>query len=117
MPEILVRRQRRREHLERYLPVEPLVLGAEDHRHSAPADLLLQPVPGNPRAGGETGQEPGRSRALNAHHVSRGGRNGAIRINKADPTPCSRPHRPARMTLTADSVPQASTTATSARAD
>src|ERR1700720_1705483 len=74
MPEILVRRQRRREDLERYLPVEPLVLGAEDHRHSAPADLLLQPVPGDPRAGGETGQEPGRSRALNAHHVSTAGR-------------------------------------------
>lgn len=42
--------------------------------HSASADLLLQPVPGDPRAGGETDQEPGRSRALNAHHVSTAGR-------------------------------------------
>src|SRR5580700_1146971 len=74
MPEILVRHQRRREHLERHLPVEPLVLGAENHRHSAPADLLLEPVPGDPRADGETGQEPGPSRALNAHHVSPAGR-------------------------------------------
>ena len=41
MPEILVRRQSRRKDLERYLPVEPLVLRAENHRHSAPADLLL----------------------------------------------------------------------------
>src|SRR5271170_1720921 len=117
MPEILVRPQRRREHLERYLPVEPLVLAAENYRHSAPADLLLQPVPGDPRADGETGQEPGHSRALNAHHVStagrplpallcpwarpepipdgqaRAGEMEQIRINKADPTPCSRPPR------------------------
>src|SRR5580692_1913292 len=84
MPEILVRHQRRREHLERYLPVEPLVLGP---------------------AGADSGR------------AGRGRRNGAIRINKADPIPCSRPPRPARMTLAADSIPQASTTVTNARAD
>ena len=47
MPELLVLHQRRRKDLERYLPVEPLILRAENHRHSAPADLLLQPVPGD----------------------------------------------------------------------
>ena len=53
MPETLVRRQRRREDLERYLPVKPLVLGAENHRHSAPADLLLQPVQTRGRTSGK----------------------------------------------------------------
>ena len=59
MPEILVRRQSRREDLERYLPVKTLVLGAENHRHSAPADLLLQPIPGDPaRARNRAGTRP-----------------------------------------------------------
>ena len=50
--------QRGREDLERYLPVKPLVLGAEYHRHPALADLLLQAVPGDPRTGGEAGEKP-----------------------------------------------------------
>ncbi len=48
VPERLVCRQRRREDLQRYLPPEPLIQCPEHHCHPTPADLLLQPVPGNP---------------------------------------------------------------------
>ena len=71
VPERLVRRHRGREDLERYLPVKPVILGPEHDRHSALADLLLQPVPGDPRTDGEAGQEPGGLRSLIAHHTSR----------------------------------------------
>ena len=44
-PERRVRRQRRREDLQRHQPAQPLVAGPEHHRHPARADLGLQPVP------------------------------------------------------------------------
>ena len=71
VPERLVRRHRGREDLERDLPSKPAILGSEHDRHSASADLLLQPVSGDPRTSGEAGQEPGGFRSLVAHHTSR----------------------------------------------
>ena len=71
VPERLVRRHRRREDLERDLPFKPPILGSEHDRHAASADLLLQPVSGDPRTDGEAGQEPGGFRSLVAHHTSR----------------------------------------------
>ena len=71
VPECLIRRQARRENLERYLPVEPLILGSEYNRHSAAANLLLQSVSGDLRTGRETDQEPYGSGSLIAHHASR----------------------------------------------
>src|SRR5690349_15501338 len=41
-PEFVVCRQRGRQDLECYLPVEPFVPGPEDDRHAAFADLLFQ---------------------------------------------------------------------------
>jgi hypothetical protein len=71
VPECLIRRQARRENLERYLPVEPLILSSEYNRHSAAANLLLQPVSGDLRTGRETDQEPYGSVSLIAHRASR----------------------------------------------
>jgi hypothetical protein len=70
VPECLIRRQRRREDLERYLPLEPLILGPEYNRHSSLADLLFQTVPRDPGTDGEAGQEPEGPRPLIAHHAS-----------------------------------------------
>jgi hypothetical protein len=72
VPERLARGQRGREDLERYLPLEPLVLGAEYHRHPALADLLLQAVDADPRTYREAGEEAEGSRLLIAHRPSRG---------------------------------------------
>jgi hypothetical protein len=55
MPECLIRRQRRREDLQGYLPLKPFILSPEHNRHASLADLLLQAVPGDPRTGGEAG--------------------------------------------------------------
>jgi hypothetical protein len=71
VPECLIRRQRGREDLERHLPLKPLILGSEDNRHSSPANLLLQAVPGDMRTGGEAGQEPGGTGSLITHHAPR----------------------------------------------
>jgi hypothetical protein len=64
LPERPVRGQGRRQQLQRHAPPQALVHGAEDHRHPARPDLLLQPVSGHPRAWRETarhgGQRPAR---------------------------------------------------------
>ncbi len=71
-PEFFIGGQRRRENLERYLPLESLIPGPEYDRHAALADLLFQAVPGNSRTGGEAGHEPaGGSGLAITHHPSR----------------------------------------------
>ena len=55
-PEILIGRQRRAEDLQRDQAVQPLITRPEHHRHPARTHLLLQQVPGNPRARSKTGQ-------------------------------------------------------------
>ena len=81
VPECLVRGQRGREDLQRYLPLKPLVLGAEYHRHPALADLLLQAVAGDARTGREAGEKPKGSGPLIAHRPSR---------TREPPIPCRR---------------------------
>src|SRR5271157_26638 len=71
MPERLVGRQRRRENLQRHRPAKPLVQSPEHNSHPALANLLLQAVPGNPRADREADQEPDGAGRLTAHHTSR----------------------------------------------
>ena len=46
LPERLVPGQLGRQHLDRDRALEPDVVGAVDHGHAAPADLLVEPVPG-----------------------------------------------------------------------
>jgi hypothetical protein len=58
VPKSLIRCQRRRENLERYLPLKPLVRSTEYDGHSSLADLLLQAVSGYPRASRETAGKP-----------------------------------------------------------
>jgi hypothetical protein len=74
--EFVIRRQRGRKDLERYLPWQPLILGPEYHRRSAVAYLLLQAITGDSRAGREIGQEPDGSRLFIAHRGPRNGRRG-----------------------------------------
>ena len=77
VPEFIIRRQRGRKDLECYLPRQPLILGPEYHRGSAVAYLFFQAIPGDPRTGGEIGQEPDGSRLLIAHRGPRNGRPGS----------------------------------------
>jgi hypothetical protein len=69
-PEFLVCRQRRRENLERYLSLKPLIPGSEDNRHAPLAYRLLEAVPSDPRADGKAGQEPADSGFVIPHHTS-----------------------------------------------
>ena len=55
-PEPRVRRQPRRQDFQCHEPAQPLVAGPEHHRHTARADLRLQPVPRHQRARPEPGQ-------------------------------------------------------------
>ena len=70
LPERLIGRQCRREDLQRYLPLKPLILGPEHNRHPALADLLLQTVTGHLRTNGETRKKTS-SGHLSAHQASR----------------------------------------------
>jgi hypothetical protein len=70
VPECLVRCQGRREDFQRHLALKPLILGPEYNGHSAPANLLLKPVSGDPRTGGEAAHEPGSAGAPITHRVS-----------------------------------------------
>ena len=66
-PERLIGRQRGCEDLERDLAFQPLIVGAEHHRHAALADLLLQPVPGHPRPRGHATRQSSALRYLIVH--------------------------------------------------
>jgi hypothetical protein len=72
LPDRLVPRQRRGQHLERDPPVQPLVAGQENHSHSAGANLFLQAVSSNNGTRLETGRKTA-SRAWGkiAHNVLR----------------------------------------------
>ena len=59
LPERVVGGQRRRQDLQRDRPVEPLVVRAEHHGHAALADLLLEQIAGDPRAGREAARHAG----------------------------------------------------------
>ena len=63
LPERLVPGQFGRQHLDRDLALQPGVVGAVDHGHATPADLLVQPVPG--QAGSDAG--PAKCRGLVSH--------------------------------------------------
>ena len=68
-PELLVRRHLRREDLQRHQSAQPLIAGAEHHRHPARPDPLLQSVPR---------QRPARPEFL-AQHPSPHRRTGALK--------------------------------------
>ena len=55
-PELVVRRHRRGQELQRYSPAKAFVAGTEHHGHSAGSDLRLQAVSGHQRANAEPGQ-------------------------------------------------------------
>ena len=57
LTELRIGRQRRRQDLQRHQPAQPLIPGPEHHRHPALADLLLQEIPGQPRARGHPGRQ------------------------------------------------------------
>src|ERR1019366_4302301 len=61
LAERAVQREAGREDLQRHLPVEALVVGPEDDRHPALADLLQQPVAGDLRARREAARGEGMS--------------------------------------------------------
>ena len=87
VPERLVRRQGRREDLQSYLPLEPLVLGPEYNRHSAPADLLTEAVSGDPRTGKEAVHEPDSAGVPVTHRASSTGHPVAPAPSKRPPGP------------------------------
>ena len=65
--ELLVLGQHRVEDLECDLPVQLEIVGAVDDGHPAPADLLIEPVPGHPRSRRDRATRP---RGLVTHHAS-----------------------------------------------
>ena len=72
-PEYLVAGEVGGQHLQGHPPVEVVVVGAVDHGHAAPADLLLDPVARQLRAGSEPARQRGE---FLAHRSSSGARRG-----------------------------------------
>ena len=93
--ELLVTRQPRRQYLQRHQPTQPLIAGAEHHRHPARADLLLQHIPGDPRPRGQHDRPPaGTPGPSLAHHASSAcGPPGPAPSRRGPRTPETRPAR------------------------
>src|ERR1700691_1987460 len=102
VPERLVRRQGRREDLQSYLPLEPLVLGPEYNRHSAPADLLPEAVSRDPRTGKEAGHEPDNAGVPVTHRASSTGHPVAPAPSKRPPGPPTAVDRPPWLNVQSD---------------
>ena len=67
--ELLIGGQPRRQHLQRHHPAQPLIAGAEHHRHPARPDLPLQQVPGHPRTRGQGRRPASTTGHTHAHHA------------------------------------------------